>query len=265
MIKKSTILIIFVILISTIILFNTYKSPLEKEDVQDPLLKAIQDRGEIIIGTDATYPPMESIDELGNFLGMDIDIANEIALDLNVKTRFVNIAWEDIFNTVRGGMVDMIISSITITSDRIMIMDFSDPYFNAGQVVIVKIGSKDIKGVEDLKNYNVGVQLGTTSEQEIKKYVSSPSFVETYENYYIAKNDLLNGKIDAIVIDYPGAIGLIAEEESLEIVGEPFTQEFYGVVTQKDQQVLLSEINNTIRRLKREGTLKVLEQKWLVQ
>ncbi len=263
MIKKSTILIIFAILISTIILLNRDKPSLE--NAQDPLLKAIQDRGEIIIGTDATYPPMESIDELGNFLGMDIDIANEIALDLNVKASFVNIAWEDIFDAVRESRVDIIISSITITSERIRIMDFSDPYFNAGQVVIVKIGIKDIEGVEDLKNYNVGVQLGTTSEQEVKKYVSDPSFIKTYENYYIAKNDLLNGKIDAIVTDYPGAVGLIAQEESLEIVGEPFTQEFYGVVIQKDQQVLLTQINNTIRRLKREGKFKVLEQKWLVQ
>ena len=263
MIKKSTILIIFAIFISTIILLNKDKPSLES--VQDPLFKAIQDRGEIIIGTDATYPPMESIDEQGNFLGMDIDIANEIALDLDVKARLVNIVWEDIFDAVREGRVDMIISSITITSDRIRIMDFSDPYFNAGQVVIVKIGIKDIEGVEDLKNYNVGVQLGTTSEQEVEKYVSDSSFIKTYENYYIAKNDLLNGKIDAIVTDYPGAVGLIAQEESLEIVGEPFTQEFYGVVTQKDQQVLLTQINNTIRRLKREGKFKVLEQKWLVQ
>ena len=263
MIKKSTILIIFAIFISTIILLNRDKPSLE--DVQDPVLKAIQDRGEIIIGTDATYPPMESIDEQGNFLGMDIDIANEIALDLDVKARFVNIVWEDIFDAVREGRVDIIISSITITSDRIRTMDFSDPYFNAGQVVIVKINSKDIKGVEDLKNYNVGVQLGTTSEQEVKKYVSDPSFIKTYENYYIAKNDLLNGKIDAIVTDYPGAVGLIAQEESLEIVGEPFTQEFYGVVTSKNQQVLLSQINSTIRRLKREGVLDLLEQKWLTQ
>lgn len=263
MIKKSTILIIFTILISTIILLNNDKSSLES--VQDPFLKAIQNRGEIIIGTDATYPPMESIDEQGNFLGMDIDIANEIALDLDVKARFVNIAWEDIFDAVREGRVDIIISSITITSDRIRIMDFSDPYFNAGQVVIVKIGNQDINRAQDLKNYNVGVQLGTTSEEEVKKYVSDPSFVKTYENYNLAKDDLLIGKIDAIVTDYPGAVGLTAQEESLEIVGQPFTQEFYGVVTQKGQQVLLSQINNTIRRLKIEGKLKVLEQKWLVQ
>lgn len=229
-------------------------------------LGEIKKRGEIIIGTDATYPPMESLDEQGNFLGMDVDIAKEIASDLGVEAKFKNIIWEEIFDAAKKGETDMIISSITITKERTEILAFSDPYFNAGQVIVVMKDKEGvINGPKDLKEYRVGVQAGTTSEEEALKYVANPSSVKAYENYDLAKEDLLNGKIDAIVIDYPAAIGMIAKEKGLQIAGEIFTQEFYGIAIQKDQPQLLSQINKSIRRLKQEGELRRIEEKWLGQ
>jgi len=263
MAKRNVILMIIVILIlgsSGFFLYNR----LSKEEVEDPLLRKIKERGEIIIGTDATYPPMESIDQEGNFLGMDIDIAKEIAFDLGVKPKFKNIIWEELFDAVRNGTVDIIISAITITPERAEIMSFSDPYFNAGQVIVIRINKKEIiKGVEDLREYKVGVQVETTSEKEAKEHTADPSLVKSYENYELAKEYLLKGEIDAIIIDYPAAVGMVSKEKDLEIVGWPFTQEFYGVATQKDQKVLISQINETIRRLKKEEELKRLEKKWL--
>ena len=235
------------------------------EEIEDPLLRKIKEQGEIIVGTDATYPPMESIDEEGNFFGMDIDIAKEIASDLGVKAKFKNIIWEEVFAAVKQGEVDMIISSITITPERAKTMSFSDPYFNAGQVIVIRTDKKEIiKGVEDLVGHALGVQTETTSEKEAKKY-TAPALVKSYENYDLAKEDLLGGEIDAIIIDYPAAVGMVVREKDLQIVGTPFTQEFYGIATQKNQKALLSQINRTIRRLKREEELKVLEEKWLSQ
>ncbi|MBI4359278.1 MAG: basic amino acid ABC transporter substrate-binding protein [Candidatus Nealsonbacteria bacterium] len=229
-------------------------------------LGEIKKRGEIIIGTDATYPPMESRDEQGNFSGMDIDIAREIASDLGVRAKFKNIIWEEIFNAAKNGETDMIISAITITKERTETLAFSDPYFNAGQVIV---SAKDKKGIisgpKDLKEYRVGVQVGTTSEEEARKYTGNPSLVNTYENYDLAKEDLLQGKIDAIIIDYPAAVGMVAGEEKLQIAGEIFTQEFYGIAIQKDQPALLSQINKSIRRLKQAGELRRIEEKWLGQ
>jgi len=264
MTKRNIILATITILIlagTGIFLYNE----LLPEEIKDPLLRKIKEQGEIIVGTDATYPPMESIDQEGNFLGMDIDIAKEIASDLEVEVKFRNIIWEEIFDTVREGEVDMIISSITITPERAETMSFSDPYFNAGQVIVIRTDKQEvIKGVEDLLGHTLGVQVETTSEEEAKKH-TDPSLVKSYENYDLAKEDLLEGEIDVIIIDYPAAIGMVAGEKDLQIVGVPFTQEFYGVATQKNQKVLLSEINKTIRRLKREGKLKELEEKWLSQ
>lgn len=220
-------------------------------------------KGKLVVGTDSTYPPMEYFDEAGNFVGMDIDIAKEIALDLGTQAEFRNIAWEGIFDTLLAGEVDILISAITITPERALIMDFSDPYFNAGQVVITTIDKvSEIKGVEDLAGKTIGVQVGTTSEIEAKKYTDL-ALVMAFADYDLAKSALLNQVIDAIIIDYPAAVGMISGESVLRVAGEPFTQEFYGVAVKKWENELLEEINKTIRRLKREGRLKELEEKWL--
>ena len=265
MAKRNIVLAIIAILIlagSGVFLYNR----LSPEEIEDPLLRKIKERGEIVVGTDATYAPMESIDEQGNFLGMDIDIAKQIAADFGVEVKFVNIIWEEIFDAVREGEVDVIISSITITPERAETMSFSDPYFNAGQVIVIRTEKKEIiKGTEDFWGHSLGVQIETTSEVEAKKYASDPSLVRSYENYDLAKEDLMKGEIDVIIIDYPAAVGMVAGEEGLQIVGEPFTQEFYGAAVQKDQKALLSQINKTIRRLKQEGELNRLEEKWLGQ
>lgn len=263
---KGNIILVIITIIILIIGGTFLYDILSPEEIQDPLLKKIKERKEIIIGTDATYPPMESITPEGDFLGMDIDIAKEIASDLGVEAKFRNIAWEEIFDAVIKGEVDMIISSITITPDRSEIMSFSNPYFNAGQVIVVRIDKQEIiKGVEDLQGHTLGVQVETTSEEEAKKYATDSSFVKSYENYELAKEDLMEEEIDAIIIDYPAAVGMTIEEQELQIVGEPFTQEFYGIATEKNQAILLSEINKTIRRLKKEGELNRLEEKWLSQ
>jgi len=225
--------------------------------VEKPLIE------KLVVGTDATYPPMEYFDDAGNFAGMDIDIAKEIALDLGAEIEFRNITWEKIFDALPTGEVHTLISSITITPERAQTMDFSDPYFNAGQVVVTTTDkATGITGVEDLDGKKVGVQVGTTSEVEAKKY-TDPSLVKGFADYDLAKSALLNGVIDAVIIDYPAAVGMVSGETTLKIIGEPFTQEFYGVAVKKGEEKLLAEINKTIRRLKREGKLTELEEKWL--
>ena len=73
----------------------------------------------------------------------------------------------------------------------------------------------------------------------------------------------MKGEIDAIIIDYPAAIGIVSEEKNLIIVGEPFTQEFYGIALRKEDKTLLNKINQTLRKLNKEGKIKEIEQKWL--
>ncbi len=268
MAKKTIILIIAIICALSGLGFILLRQFFSKNNNSHELgrLGEIKKKGEIIIGVDPTYPPMESLDSQGKFVGVDIDIINEIAADLGVQAKFKNVIWGEIFDAVRNGEVDIIISSITITKERTETMDFSDPYFNAGQVVVtMKDKEGIINGPKDLKEYRVGAQIETTCEVEASKYVGDPSLLYTYENSDLAKEALLEGKIDAIVIDYPVAIGIAAEGKGLRIAGEIFTQEFYGIAVQKNQPELLLQINKSIRRLKEEGEIKRIQEKWLGQ
>jgi len=262
--KYLIFLIIVAIGIISVAGYIFFRPPAE-EIIEDPTLREIKTLGKILVGTEATYPPMESIDEAGNFVGMDIDIAQEIAFDLGVEAEFRNIVWDEIFNTLLNGEVDMLISAITITPERAEKMAFSDPYFNAGQIIVTTLDKiNEIKGTQNLAGKKLGVQIETTSLIEAQKYTDL-ELVIPFENNDLAKDELLKGAIDAIIIDYPAAVGMVFGEETLRIVGEPFTQEFYGIAVRKEEKVLLGEINKTIRRLKRENIIEEMEKKWLAE
>jgi polar amino acid transport system substrate-binding protein len=260
--SKKLLICLLIVIGAILVAGYFFFQPTSKEETEDPLLQKIKSKGKIVIGLEANYPPMESIDQNGNFTGIDIEIAKEIASDLKVKPEFKNISWDKLFDALLQGEVDILISAITITPERSEKMAFSDPYFNAGQVIVTTLNRNDIKGVNDLKGKKIGVQIDTTSETEAKKY-TDPNLVISFQDYVLAKESLLKGEIDAIIIDYPAAIGIVSEEKNLIIVGEPFTQEFYGIALRKEDKTLLNKINQTLRRLKREGTIKEIEQKWL--
>lgn len=265
--KKKVIFLALGIIFALGILILFWGQP-KKEVIEDPTLKKIKTRGTIIVGTDATYPPMESIDEAGNFVGFDIDLAKEIAFDLGVKVEFKNIPWEELisFAPLEREEVDLLISSITITPERAEKVAFSDPYFNAGQVIVTTVEkAAEIKGPENLAGKKVGVQIDTTSEKIAKRYTEEV-LVMAFDNYELALKELLAKNIDAIVIDYPAALSMVAsQKESLKIVGEPFTQEFYGIALRKKDSLLLAKVNNTIKRLKMENTLEKLIEKWFTK
>lgn len=255
------IVVIVVILIGVGVYF--FLSP-KKEEITDPYLAAIKQSGKVVIGTDATYAPMEYTDENGKIVGFDIDIANKIAVDLGVTAEIKDYDWDILFDTVKNGEVDMIISSITITPERAETMSFSDPYFNAGQVIIVLEANTNIVKPKDLTGHKVGVQKETTSMEETKKYVAE-SLILGYEDYSTATDDLKSGKVEAVIIDYTAGLSLVQSTTGLKLANDPFTQEFYGIAVQKSdsRQVFLQKINNSIRKLKEAGTIKQLENKWL--
>lgn len=256
------ILILLFLLIGGFVYYRFLIRPSQRK-ILDPKIREIISRGKILVGTEATYPPMEYLDESGNFVGFDIDLAREIARDLGVGVEFVNIPWAELFDSVIEGKVDMAISAITITPERMEMLSFSDSYFNAGQTIIVKKDSL-IKGLTDLQGKVLGVQEERTSEEEAKKH-TDPSLVKSFPNYNLAREALGRGEIEAIIIDYPAGLAMVAKEEDLKIVGTPFTQEFYGVAVQKGQDVLLVKINQTIKKLKQTGALKALEDKWFIR
>ncbi len=247
----------FVIVLSLVLVSGCTSTT---HEASDPSLTNVVSKGVLVVGAIPDYPPMESIDETGNLVGYDIDLVREIAAEIDVTPEFRQIAWGDLFDAVKSGEVDMIISAITITPERSETMLFSVPYFDAGQVITVKKENTDINGPEDLMGKRVGVQSGTTCEEAALQYVDE---VVGYESYDPIIADLKEGNVDALVTDLIGSTGHVKNNPELKIVGEPFTQEYYGIATKLGNDALMERVNEILREMKRNGKLDELKTKWL--
>ncbi len=220
----------------------------------------------ITVATDATWPPMEFVDpETGELVGFDIDLINRIAEEAGFEVEIQNTAWDGIFAGLGAGQYDAVISSVTITAERQETMDFSEPYINAGQVLIVQQSTSGVTTLEDLRGEQVGAQIGTTGAIEIQNMDGVE--LRTYDEIGLAIEDLANGRISGVVADTPIAANYALQNEeysdTLEIVGEPFTNEFYGIAVQEGNDELLAMINEGLEAAQDAGYIEELEDKWL--
>lgn len=245
------------------IVFAGCGKTVQVDEKTDNSLVKVKEKGVMTLGTYSDFSPMEFVDENGKIVGFDIDLMNAIVSEIGVSAELKEYAWEDIFEGVKSNEVDVIISGITITPERAEQMLFSVPYVNAGQSIIVKKGNSTIKGPEDLKDKKVAVLTGTTSEEAAHEYVDDASNVIGYSAYEEIRPDLTSGKVDVWINDLAAAVNNVKDNPGWEIVGEPFTQEFYGIATNLENQILMDEINRILRDMKRDGRLEDLEAKWL--
>jgi polar amino acid transport system substrate-binding protein len=179
-----------------------------------------------------------------------------------VQLEFKDYNFDDLFGLVEKGDIDMVVSSITITEERQQKMLFSVPYFNGGQAIVTKVGNTDIKSVESISSKKVGVQIGTTGSEFVKKYVQDKSIV-TYQDSASMVGAIKKGDIDLFVVDYIEATSLQKENPSfLKVVGDPLTQEFYGIATKLGNNSLIDATNDVLKNMNRSGEIDQLKQKW---
>jgi polar amino acid transport system substrate-binding protein len=218
----------------------------------------------VTVATDATWPPMEMVDANKQIVGYDIDFMNAVAKEAGFQVVFKNTAWDGIFAGVEAGQYDAIISSVTITDERKAKYDFSAPYINAGQVLIVPKTEKAGK-IGDLKGKKVGAQIGTTGALEVKKNAGLE--LKTYDEVGLAFEDMAAGRIAGVVCDEPTAIIYALQKKEyntkFKIVGKPFTKEAYGIVVKKGNKDLVAMINKGIAAVKKKKIDEQLRKKWL--
>jgi polar amino acid transport system substrate-binding protein len=251
---KKTLLVGYVILFASVLLF-----------VACTKKEAEVEKSHIIVATDATWPPMEMVDESKNIVGFDIDLLNAAAEAGGFTVEFRNTAWDGIFAGLPAGEYDAVMSSVTITEERKETMDFSIPYINAGQILIVRSDTKGVEKLADLKGKSVGAQIGTTGSFEIEKIAGLT--LRTYDEIGLAFEDLANGRIDGAVADTPVAADFALQnknyKDKLKIVGKPFTNEFYGIAVKKGNTRVLETINAGLEKVLNTETYKKIEEKWL--
>lgn len=229
----------------------------------DTTYEEIQESGELVVGMSADYRPFEYVDEDNEIVGFDVDLINAVAERLDLEVVIEDTSFDGIIPGLQANEYDVIVSAMTITEDRKEAVDFSDPYFNAGQVIAVLEGNDTIAGPEDLKGKNVGVQLGTTGD--ITASEMDDVELTRYDGIPEAFEDLQNERIDAIVNDFPVTAEYVAERGGVEIIGEPFTEEHYGIAMRQGDDELLESINEALAEIKEDGTYDEIMEKWFEQ
>ena len=215
-----------------------------------------------VFATDATWPPLEYIDESGNLTGFEVELVPMIGEKVGVKMEAKNIPWDTIFAGLANGQYDGVASGVSVTDDRKKTMDFSTPILQAGQVMIVRNDSK-VKGAEDMKGLRVGVQIGTTGDLVLDDYDVTR---KQYDDIGLAIQDMLNGNLDACVCDSLIASDYVLANENyknrLKVAGEPFTEEDIAIAVKKGNSELLGLVNKGLEMMKADGSYDALKAKW---
>ena len=226
---------------------------------------AIKERGKVIMVTNAEFEPFE-FKENDQIVGIDAEIAQKIAEKLEVELEITDIAFDSCVPSVQGGKADFAAAGMTITEDRLKNVDFSDNYFNASQMIIVGIDS-DIKGREDLNGKVVGVQQGTTGDEyctnEKKENDIEVAEVKRYRKGMDAVADLINGRVDAVVIDDFPADKLVEKNtDKIVKLEEPLTEEQYAIAVAKGSN-LKDVIDEVLAELTESGEMDEIISKYI--
>lgn len=222
---------------------------------------------ELLIGTDPTYEPFESVDDAGAIVGVDPDLMQAICEIVHCTPVFQGTAWDGIFPALKAGEFDALMSAITILPERETNSDatFTKPYYSIGQVILARADDELITGVGSLAEAEVGVQNGTTGDTAATDAGVPEDRLRRYDAIPLAIQALLSGDIDCIVLDSAPAAKAVAtaEEGALHIVGEPFTSEDYGILVPNDSPELLAAFNHAIDTLRAGGGLDRIIEGWL--
>ncbi|MGW2032532.1 transporter substrate-binding domain-containing protein [Streptomyces sp. NPDC001761] len=221
--------------------------------------------GQLTTCTHLPYPPFQS-EVNGKVQGFDVSLVDLVAKDLGVKQQILDTPFEN-FKTgafLNSGECDLAAAGMTITAERKKNVDFSDPYFEATQAVLVDknsgIGSlADVKA----KGKKLGAQAQTTGEDYVKSKGYDPI---SFESSDAVLNGLRTGQVQAVVIDYPVVQGWLkdkANADKFKVVDNLKTGEQYGFTVKKGNKALLDAVNKAIKTAKADGTYKKIYEQWI--
>ena len=251
--------ILCLIILSLLLLTSCGKK--EEKNALDKILE----RDVLIVGVKDDSKPFGFISKAtGEIEGFDIDIARYIAKDLlgsERKIKLIPVNTNNRIEAVTSGEVDMVIATMSITPQRQYLIDFSEPYYIAGQTALVKEDS-DIHTFADLKRKTIIISLGSTAEKNIRRIIPTARIVG-YKTYKEAFQAFTEGKGDAISSDDTILSGLIMDKEGYRLLKNRISYEPYAIaIKQYDDKKLKNTLDVIVTRMKKDGTIKSLKQKW---
>ena len=227
--------------------------------------KTIKKRGRIIVGVRSDTRPFGYRDGRGNLQGFDVDLAREIARHIfsdPTAVELVPVTAANRIATLTSGRVDILIATMSITDQRRMIVDFSKPYYLAGQAILVK-NRKNIASIKQVNGKKIIIVFGTTGEESIR--LNAPqAIVRGYGDYNLAYKALKNGVADAMIADDTILYNLALDDPSVKILPKRFTKEPYAIAFRKgpESKHLQDSVRYTMNLLEHRGELKNMQKKW---
>ncbi|PZV03390.1 MAG: ABC transporter substrate-binding protein [Leptolyngbya sp.] len=214
------------------------------------------------VGTEPAFPPFEMKDEAtGDLVGFDIELMTAMGEAAGREVRFITLPFDGLIPALQSRTIDAAISGMTVTAERAQTIDFTRPYFKAGLAIAVRQDNNDIKTLEDLEGKRIAVAIGTTGADQAGQVEGAT--VSTFDNSPLALQELLNGRVDAVVNDLPVTLYAIREAnlDGLKIVGELVTEEYYGIAIPKNSDELAA-MNDALATLLQDGTYAEIYQRW---
>lgn len=225
--------------------------------------------GVLVVGTNAEFPPFEYVSSDGiaegadgsKYDGIDMAIAKQVAEDNGMTLQINNMEFDSLIVALQNGQCDAIMAGMTITDERKESVDFSEPYYDATQVMVVPEDS-DIQSAKDMEGKTIAVIQGYTGETAVKDLGYE---YESFKKGTDAILELVNGKADVVVIDSATASKYVSDNEGLKIVEDEatFGNEEYGIAVKKGNTALLDKINTVIEKMKSDGTIESLADQYI--
>ena len=218
--------------------------------------------GTLSVGAYPTNPPFEYKNADGRFEGFEVDIVTEAAKRAGLTVDMADYGFQALFSGIASKRIDVAISSITITPERLKTVSFTQPYYDSDMGIAAKADG-GVKGEADLKGKTVGVLSGSTGETWVKAH-REPDGISDVKGYNTQQDmllDLNNGRLDAVVSDVPGLEYSFTKMKGLAVEARIKTGEQYGLMLVKDSPQL-EKLNDALTAMKKDGTLAAIHKKW---
>ncbi|AYF89672.1 transporter substrate-binding domain-containing protein [Pseudomonas sp. JS3066] len=223
-------------------------------------------RGTLRVGMDPTYMPFEMTNKRGEIIGFEVDLLKAMSKAMGVKLELVSTSYDGIIPALLTDKFDMIGSGMTLTQERNLRINFSEPFIVVGQTLLIRKELQgDIKSYKDLNDakYRITSKIGTTGEMVAKKLISKAQY-HGFDNEQEAVMDVVNGKADAFIYDAPYNVVAVnkAGAGKLVFLEEPFTFEPLAFGLKKGDYDSLNWINNWMHQIRNDGTYERIHAKW---
>lgn len=232
----------------------------------DPTWERIQETGVLRVCTDPSWPPFEFVEQgTGRIEGFDAELARLLAgrLAPGVRARIVTVGFDSLYDAVLADRCDAVFSALPYESMRVEDVAYSVAYFNAGMVLLIREGTREVESLEDLADRVVGVEWGFVPEGDSRQRLFFRDLgLRRYDTAAEALRALQSGEVEATIVDRITALSYLHDCQGLEIVGEPLTDVNYVIPVRLDSFRLLAEIDRVLLAMREDGTLEALQERW---